>query len=163
LQRAAAEAVPLKDDCADLIFMSNIYHHLIDPALAARECYGVLRRGGRVVVRNGTRESDYPQRHFFPAIQPLIDSQLASRNDILANFDGAGFTTAAHEIVIQVIAPDWRAFVDKSATRVDSALARISDRDFEHSMAALRAHHAVIDPAGPVTEEIDWFVFTKRA
>jgi len=30
-------------------------------------------------------------------------------------------------------------------------------------MTALRAYHAVIDPAEPVTEEIDWFIFTKRA
>jgi hypothetical protein len=30
-------------------------------------------------------------------------------------------------------------------------------------MAALRAHHANSNPAEAVTEEIDWFVFTKRA
>jgi hypothetical protein len=30
-------------------------------------------------------------------------------------------------------------------------------------MAALRAHRANINPAEAVTEEIDWFVFKKRA
>jgi ubiquinone/menaquinone biosynthesis C-methylase UbiE len=163
LQRAAAEALPLKDSCADLVFMSNVYHHLVEPALVARECHRVLRRSGHVVVRNGTRESDFPQRYFFPAIQPLIDSELPSRTDILTNFTAAGFTAAVHEIVTQVIAPDWQSFVDKSATRADSFLARISDQEFERGMAALRAHHAVIDPAEPVTEEIDWFVVAKRA
>jgi hypothetical protein len=29
-------------------------------------------------------------------------------------------------------------------------------------MAALRAHGANINPAEAVTEEIDWFVFTKK-
>jgi urease beta subunit len=46
---------------------------------------------------------------------------------------------------------------------VHSFLARIADRDFERGMTALRAQHAVIDPAEAVTEEIDWFVFAKRA
>ncbi|MBV9585863.1 MAG: class I SAM-dependent methyltransferase [Alphaproteobacteria bacterium] len=163
LQRAAAEALPLKDSYADFIFMSNIYHHLAEPALVAGECHRVLRHGGHVVIRNGTRESDFPQRHFFPAIQPLIDSQLPTRTDILANFTAAGFTAAVHEIVTQAIASDWRSFVEKSATRVDSFHARIADRDFERGMTALRAQHATIDPAEPVTEEIDWFVFAKRA
>lgn len=163
LQRAAAEALPLRDGCADLIFMSNVYHHLADPGLVAGECHRVVRRAGHVVIRNGTRESDFPQRHFFPAIQPLIDSQLPARRDILANFTAAGFTSAVHEIVTQVIASDWQGFVEKSATRVDSFLARIADRDFERGMAALRAQHAASDLAAAVTEEIDWFVFAKRA
>jgi hypothetical protein len=30
-------------------------------------------------------------------------------------------------------------------------------------MAALRAHRANINPDEAVTEEIDWFVFAKRA
>jgi len=163
LQRAAAEALPLKDACADLIYMSMVYHHLVDPQRVVRECHRVLRRGGHVVIRNGTRESDFPQRHFFPAIQPLIESQLPTRYGILANFSATGFAAPMHEVVTQVIAPDWQGFVEKSATRADSFLARISDRDFERGMTALRAHHAVIDPAEPVTEEIDWFIFTKRA
>ena len=163
LQRAAAEALPLKHGCADLVYMSMVYHHLADPGIVARECHRVLRRGGHVVIRNGTRESDFPQRHFFPAIQPLIDRQLPTRNDILTNFTAGGFTMAAHELVTQVIAPDWQTFIDKSATRADSFLARIADWDFERGMAALRAHDAAIDPGVPVTEEIDWFVFANRA
>jgi hypothetical protein len=67
-----------------------------------------------------------------------------------------------HEVVIQVVAPDWPSFVDKSATRADSFLARISDRDFDRGMAAMRAGDAAVDPYKPVTEEIDWFVFTRR-
>ena len=163
LQRAAAETLPLKDGCADLIYMSMIYHHLADPRRVARECHRVLRRGGRVVIRNGTRESDFPQRHFFPAIQRLIDTELPTRSDIVTNFTAAGFELAVHEIVTQAFAAAWSGFIDKSATRADSFLARIPDRDFECGMASIRAHQAVTDLAAPVTEEIDWFVFAKQA
>jgi ubiquinone/menaquinone biosynthesis C-methylase UbiE len=45
-RQGPAEAMPLPDDCADLVFMSISYHHLSDPAAAARECHRVLRQGG---------------------------------------------------------------------------------------------------------------------
>jgi hypothetical protein len=59
----------------------------------------------------------------------------------------------------EVVAPDWPSFVRKSALRADSFLARLSDTEFDQGMAALRAHSANIN----AVEEIDWFVFTKRA
>ena len=67
------------------------------------------------------------------------------------------------EIVTEIVAPDWPSFVRKSALRADSFLARLSDTEFDQGMAAFRAHGANIDPAEAVIEEIDWFVFTKRA
>jgi hypothetical protein len=47
----------------------------------------VLRQGGYACIRNGTRESDFPHRHFFPGLQALINSDLPSR------------LSAAHELV----------------------------------------------------------------
>jgi ubiquinone/menaquinone biosynthesis C-methylase UbiE len=45
-RQGSAEALPLPDGCADLVFMSMVYHHLIDPTVAAGECRRVLRHGG---------------------------------------------------------------------------------------------------------------------
>jgi len=50
-RQAAAEALPLPDGCADLVFMSMVYHHLTDPSAVARECRRVLREGGYVCIR----------------------------------------------------------------------------------------------------------------
>jgi len=61
------------------------------------------------------------------------------------------------------VAPDWLEFVRKSALRADSFLARLSDAEFNHGIAALRAHAAEMNPNDAVTEEIDWWVFTKHA
>jgi hypothetical protein len=61
------------------------------------------------------------------------------------------------------VAPDWLEFVRKSALRADSFLARLSDAEFNHSIAALRTHAAEMNPNDAVTEEIDWWVFTKHA
>ena len=159
--KASAEALPLSDDCADLVFLSMVYHHLGSPAAAARECHRVLRDGGHVCIRNGTRESDFPHRHFF-ALQPLIDTELPARSEIAATFESAGFARVTHQVVRQMIAPDWPSFVEKSALRGDSFLARLSDNEFRAGMDALQAHGDSIAVSAPVTEEIDWFVFARH-
>ena len=149
------------NDRADLVFMSMVYHHLGSPAAAARECHRVLRDGGYVCIRNSTQESDFPHRHFF-ALQPLIDTELPARAEIAAAFESAGFTPITHQVVRQTIAPDWPSFVEKSALRGDSFLARLANNEFRAGMDALQAHGDSIDVSAPVTEEIDWFVFARH-
>jgi ubiquinone/menaquinone biosynthesis C-methylase UbiE len=158
-RQGSAEALPLPNRCADLVFMSNVYHHIGDPLAAARECRRVLRPGGYVCIRNGTHETDFPQRHFFPALQALLDSEIPARREIESVFATAGFTPVVNQIVTQVIASDWRSFVEKTALRADSLLTRLSDEDFQQGMAALRAHGERIDQEASVKEEIAWFVF----
>jgi SAM-dependent methyltransferase len=161
--RASAHELPLSDGGVDLVFMSQIYHHLPDPTAVARECRRVLRAGGYVCIRTGTRENDVVVPNFFPVVRAMLDADLPSRDEIRSNFAAAGFAPRHHEIVTEVVAPDWPSFVRKSALRADSFLARLSDTEFDQGMAALRAHRANINPAEAVTEEIDWFVFKKRA
>jgi ubiquinone/menaquinone biosynthesis C-methylase UbiE len=161
--RASAHELPLPDGYVDLVFMSQIYHHLPDPATVARECRRVLRVGGYVCIRTGTRENDVVVPNFFPAVRGMLDADLPSSDDVMSNFVAAGFTPRHHEIVTEVVTPDWPSFVRKSALRADSFLARLSDTEFEQGMAALRDHLANINPGEAVTEEIDWFVLTKRA
>ena len=126
------------------------------------ECHRVLRRGGYACIRNGTRESDFPHRHFFPALRALIGSDLPSRRDIEPVFAAGGFTLVVHQVVTQVTAPDWPSFIEKSALCADSYLARLSDDDFQQGMAALRSAGDAINQDDAVTEEIDWFVFTRH-
>jgi SAM-dependent methyltransferase len=161
-QQASAEALPLPGGAVDLVFMSQVYHHLAAPADAARECYRVLRHSGQVCVRNTTRENDFVYRDFFP-LQALIESDLPTRKDMESVFVAAGFAVARHQTVTQFVSRNWPAFVHKSALRADSFLARLSDDEFYQGMAALRAHAVDVSRDDGVTEEIDWFVFTKPA
>jgi SAM-dependent methyltransferase len=160
--RAAAHELPLPNGCVDLVFMSQIYHHLPDPPAVASECRRALRVGGYVCIRSGTRENDVVVPNFFPAVRAMLDADLPSSDEIRSDFVAAGFTLRHHEIVTEVVAPDWPSFVRKSALRADSFLARLSNTEFDQGMAALRGHLANINEGEAVTEEIDWFVFTKR-
>jgi ubiquinone/menaquinone biosynthesis C-methylase UbiE len=154
----SGEALPLPDSSADLEFMSMVYHHFADKAAVAREGRRVLRPGGYVCVRNSTRETDFPHRHFFPAMEILIASDLPSRQDIQAVFRESGFTLVLSEVVKQRIASDWEAFIAKTALRADSFLARLSDTEFQQGLTAMENHER---RDSPVTEEIDWFVFRR--
>ena len=63
--RASAHELPLPHDCVDLVFMSQIYHHLPDPAAVARECGRVLRAGGYVcigLIRESLKKSSCVKR-----------------------------------------------------------------------------------------------------
>jgi ubiquinone/menaquinone biosynthesis C-methylase UbiE len=136
LLRASAQELPFSDSSVDVAFMSMVYHHFVDPVIVAKECRRVLRDSGHVFIRNSTREADFPHRYFFPAMRPLIESELPARNDIGAVFTAAGFTPLVHEIVRQVVAPNWPTFIHKSSLRADSFLARVSNEDFSAGVVA---------------------------
>ena len=160
-ERASAEALPISGNSVDMVFMSMVFHHFSDSATVATECRRVLRDGGHLFIRNSTREADFACRHFFPAMQPLIESELPTRVDVRSIFEIAGFTAVAHEIVRQIVASSWWQFVQKSSLRADSFLARLSDEEYEVGMTELRAHAARAPMREPVVEEIDLFVFAK--
>jgi SAM-dependent methyltransferase len=160
--RGEAESLPLQDGCADLAFMSMVYHHFADPVAVVQECHRVLRPGGYVCVRNSTRESEFPHRHFFPAMERLIDSDLPSRLEIETAFTANGFGLVVCEVAIQTTAPNWPSFIEKTALRADSFLARLSDEDFQQGMAAMRNQNHGIKEDEAVSEEIGWFVFTRN-
>jgi SAM-dependent methyltransferase len=159
-RRAPAERLPLEDGCADLVFMSMVLHHLPDVPAAARECRRVLRQGGRLCIRNATRDLTYPQARFFPGIAPMLDAELPSVEDVEQLFEGEGFTRLAHRLVTHALARDWQGFADKMALRADSFLARLPDTEFEAGLTALRAHAAGSEPE-EITELVDFFVFER--
>jgi ubiquinone/menaquinone biosynthesis C-methylase UbiE len=155
------EALPVGDGAADMVFMSMVLHHLSDASETARECRRILRPGGRVCLRNGTREAEIPQSLFFPGMQQLIEQTLPSNATVRSWFEGAGFSTRAHDLITQRVAAHWQEFSDKIALRADSVLARIPDADFEAGMAKLRTYAATRLAQESVTEVIDFFVFER--
>jgi ubiquinone/menaquinone biosynthesis C-methylase UbiE len=159
IRRASAEQLPIEDGSADLVFMSMTLHHLADRPRAARECRRVLRAQGRLIVRNATRDCLYPQARFFRGFQAIVDSELPSRNEVFALFEGAGFSLAAYELVKHPVATSWRDLAERLALRADSFLARLSDAEFAAGITALRAHASHHASAGAIIEHVHLFVF----
>jgi ubiquinone/menaquinone biosynthesis C-methylase UbiE len=159
-RQASSEKLPLADGCVDMIFMSMVLHHLPDRPATARECRRILRDGGRLCVRNCTRDIVYPQSRFFPGMLPMVDADLPSVDDVVAVFEATGLRCRAHETVTHAVAASWQEFADKLALRADSFLARLPDAEFEAGLAALRAYAKGREPED-ITEEIDFFVFER--
>jgi ubiquinone/menaquinone biosynthesis C-methylase UbiE len=154
------EAIPLPDDSVDLIFMSMIFHHFDDPVLAARECRRVLRGGAAAFLRAGTREriSSYPYVEFFPGSRSLLEDCLPTVAFMREVFESAGFSTAASDVVIQTIAPNYAAYAEKLSAGADSILARLPRSEFEAGIESVRARATRVGEQ-PVCEPIDVFVF----
>ena len=155
----SAEALPVRSESVDLIFISMVFHHFTDPEAAARECRRVLRQDGRVCLRTACRESIsvYPYVPYFPASRALLEQRLPSLSFQCRAFEGASFQTLFSGSVTQEIAPDYAAYADKLSLKADSILVSLDDDAFEAGIRALRGEKA----AGPIVEPIDFVVFEK--
>jgi SAM-dependent methyltransferase len=159
----SGEAIPLRDNWVDLIFMSMIFHHFDDPSLAARECRRVLRAGEKAFLRTGIREhiSSYAYVDFFPESRPILNEVLPTSSLIRDVFEAAGFRLVTWEAITQTIAPNYAVYAEKLASGADSVLARLNQTEFENGLSALRTH-ASLAADQPVVEPIEFFVFEKR-
>jgi ubiquinone/menaquinone biosynthesis C-methylase UbiE len=159
-QHGHAESLPLVSEFIDMIFMSMSFHHFSDQARAAQECRRVLRAGGSVFVRTGTREqiASYPYVPFFPSSRKLIEEVLPDRPQLRDIFESAGFRTVNAQIITQTIAQSWWTYAEKLAAGADSVLARLDPQEFERGLIELRAYGATRTEQD-VVEPIDLFVF----
>ncbi len=155
-----AEAIPLEAESMDMIFTSMTFHHFTDRALAASECRRVLRPGGVLLVRAGTREQieAYAYVPFIPVTRSLHEEVLPSLAEIRGVFESAGLRHVSSDLITQTIAPTWHEYAEKLAAGADSVLARVTATELEAGLERVRQHAATVDPR-PVTEPIDLLVF----
>jgi ubiquinone/menaquinone biosynthesis C-methylase UbiE len=156
----SAEQIPLRTGSVDLVFMSMVFHHFNSPALAARECRRVLRKGGLVFLRAGTLEQihAYPYVPFFPGSVTIMQRILVANRVVRDTFESVGFRTIETGILVQQIADTYAAYADRISAGGDSVLAELDPIQFEFGLGALRTYAVRVDPKA-VTEPIDFFSF----
>lgn len=160
--RASGEWLPVRDASIDMVFMSMVFHHFGNPALAARECRRVLREGGVVCLRAAAidRIATYPYVPFFAKSQAILEATLQTQERIESIFGKAGFELARHELVRNEVATNWRIYADKIAAGADSILAQLSEAEFRDGMRLLN-RHALTSSSEPVIEVVDLFAFRR--
>ena len=91
--RGDAQALPLCAASIEMVFLSNVVHHLADLPKAAEGFARVLGPSGFVVVRNYLREQlqDVPYLAFFPDAHAVSRRSLSSAREIEGAFRRAGF------------------------------------------------------------------------
>ncbi len=158
----SAEAILLADDAVDLVWMSQIFHHLDDPSRAFPEIRRVLRAGGFLAIRQGTREADaeIEWRNCFPEAVAIDEPRTPSRRDILQRVAAHGMALVARQAVHQRVAGSYAELYDKVSQRAYSSLVAISDQAFGAGLGRLRAWASRQPPGRPVVEPVDLFLFT---
>jgi ubiquinone/menaquinone biosynthesis C-methylase UbiE len=162
--RAAAEAIPLADASVDLVFMSMVYHHLVDRAATFHEVRRVLAPGGRCIVRTCSLENldSYLYQRFFPGARRIDLARLESRDLTVARIASCGLNPIARACIQQISADSLDLYIQKVSARGTSDLEAISDADFERGLASLREWAAAQANDGPIREHLDLLVFAAQ-
>ena len=154
--------MPVVDGCADMIFMSMVWHHISDKGAAVAGFRRVLRHGGYLCIRTATVDAlgTCLYLDFFPTARAINERMLSSRQALIDQVVGDRFSLVNHALIRQTIAPSLREYAERIALRGLSDLAAITDEEFDEGMAALRRYCAN-DPASETEEEVDLFVFQR--
>jgi ubiquinone/menaquinone biosynthesis C-methylase UbiE len=166
--QGSAGDIPLGAGSADLVFMSQVFHHLVDRAGALREIHrvlaprGVLRAGGRLCLRQTTKENldSYFYQRFFPEARAVDERRLPTRDALIDLACACGYSVVAEETIRYEVAATGTEYVAKIATRAYSDLECISDESFCSGLDALRSYAAAV-PDFPRLAENDVFVFCR--
>jgi ubiquinone/menaquinone biosynthesis C-methylase UbiE len=158
-----AENIPLDDGAADIVFMSQVLHHLEDVPKALQEIHRVLKSNRNLCVRQTAQENldSYFYQRFFPVARAIDERRLPSRDGLVGLATSCQSRVVAIETLSYEIAPTNAEYVAKIALRTYSDLECIDDSAFHEGLDALREYCSA-HPDHPKLAENDLFVFEKE-
>ena len=160
-----AENIPLKDSSCGLAWLSQVWHHVRDRHACARELRRVLSRRSTVLVRGtfGDKLDGFPTLfRYWPETREICQ-QLPTIQETVVVFKANGFVLTEHRRVEQKTCGSLREFAERTELRADSALALISDSEFQKGQSALEQAAAHERIPLPVMEVIELLVFQSAA
>ena len=159
--KGSAENIPLGDNVSDMLFLSQVYHHIQDKIKAACEFNRVLKKGGFLCIRTSTTDilDCYLYLQFFPEARKIDLANLPSRKEIQEFFRNKGFELRCHTIVNQIFAENLNKYFDKISLRGLSDLETITDNEFQEGLTRLKKYCQEQKTEEPIFEDIDLFIF----
>ena len=158
-----AEAIPLDSSTVGTVWMSTVVHHVEDLGECAHELARVLRADGRVLIRNSFpgRHDEIMLFHYFPAAKRVAES-FPTVEDLRQLFARVSFELRELQRVRE---PPPRSLLDLRRLVVDmrstdSALAPLTDAEFDAGLAALDAD--VPREVTPIPLGLDLLVFARQ-
>jgi ubiquinone/menaquinone biosynthesis C-methylase UbiE len=161
--QGAAECLPLCDDAVDMIFISQVWHHIQDKRAAAHEIARVLKPGGYLCIRTATLESldNSVYLRFFPAALKIDGRIHPARADMVDAVELSRLKLTSHALIRQPVADNFSAYAERIALRGYSDLASISDEAFSHGLQRLRQFCDQQPKSEFVFDALDLFIFRK--
>jgi ubiquinone/menaquinone biosynthesis C-methylase UbiE len=163
---SAAECIPLRSESCDLVWLSQVWHHIRDHRACGRELRRVVVSDGACVLIRGAfgdQLDGFPTFfRFWPSTQEICQQLPIIRQTVDA-LETNGFVLAEHRRVRQVTAISLSEFAKRTQLRADSALALISDSEFQVGQMAIEESVALETQPEPVIETIELLVFRANA
>lgn len=160
-----AEDIPLENETVDLVFMSQVFHHLVQPQKALREINRVLTSAGYLAIRNGTREynKELEWLRFFPEALEIENQRTPSQQELIESVCGQSFELISQRTIYQLFAASYAEYFQKISQRGFSALIVISNQAFQSGLYRFQNWVSKQPQNLPVYEPVDLFVFQKSA
>lgn len=138
--RARAQALPLRDDVANLVWISTAFHHFTDPQTSAGECRRVLSRSGHLVIRGFVPgHTELAWLELFPGSEKAI-ARFPSIDTMNTSLGRVGFELV-HERTVEEGTQTYaqRADFSERMRSADSILTAMTDHEVAEGIAALRS------------------------
>lgn len=164
-KQGQAENIPLDDQSVDLVFMSQVFHHLAQPQQALREINRVLSPAGYLAIRNGTREYNKKLAwlRFFPEALEIEETRTPFQQELNEAVCDQSFELISQRTIYQLFAASYDEYFEKISRRGLSALIAISDEAFQSGLQRLQNWVSHQPQNLPVYEPVDLFVFQKKS
>jgi ubiquinone/menaquinone biosynthesis C-methylase UbiE len=154
---AEAERLPLAASSCDIVWVSQVVHHIRDRRACATELHRVLRPNGVVLIRGtfGDRLDGFPALfRFFPSSRELT-ARFPTILEIVEVFESEGFSLEGCQRVRQQTCRSLREFAERTKLRADSTLVRLPDSEFEACQKSLEEAARSEEIPSPVVETIE--------
>lgn len=88
-----AESIPLANEAVNLVFMSQVFHHLSEPQTALLEINRVLAKRGYLAIRNAICEhlNELDWLRFFPEALEIEEKRMPFRQELTESVSGQSF------------------------------------------------------------------------
>ena len=141
-----------------------MWHHVRDHQACARELQRIVSPNSHVLIRGtfGDQLDGFSTLfRFWPATREIC-RQLPTIQHTVAVFEANGFILTDHRRIEQATAPSLREFAQRTRFRADTALALISDSEFQQGQAAIETATVHEHTPAPVIERIELLVFRNH-
>jgi ubiquinone/menaquinone biosynthesis C-methylase UbiE len=158
-----AESIPLENQTIDLVFMSQVFHHLAQKQQALRDISRVMAPSSYLAIRNATRENNQEIEWLqcFPEALQIEEGRMLSQKELTEVVCSESFELISRQTIYQFFASSYREYSDKIRQRGLSSLILISDTAFHAGLERLGQWVDKQPSDLAVYEPVDLFIFQK--
>ena len=144
---ADASQLPLRDHIADFALCSMLLHYVDEANIMLARLSTILRKSGRVFIRQGTQETlrSFLFLKYFPTALEIERRRMPTFGQVLAMIEGAGLNIVETQEIITPSATTIDDYLAKVAARGFPSLQLVSDEEFRRGIDLLR--HYSNDPS----------------